>query len=133
MIDLAAVAIAIAFVVLVAYLIPTIVQIKRTVAQSERVLTRVNNELPGLLKEIRGTSENVRAMTDQAKFGVDRASTLFTAMGEMGQTVHQVHETVRGKGGSLFLGFSSVLAGIKAASNSMKHRASKEGGNEYGK
>ncbi|GJL55273.1 MAG: hypothetical protein NPIRA02_24050 [Nitrospirales bacterium] len=133
MIDLAAVAIAIAFVVLVAYLIPTILQIKRTVAQSERVLTRVNNELPGLLKDIRGTGENVRVITDQAKVSVDRASSLFTAMGEMGQTVHHVHDTVRGKGGSIFLGLSSVLAGIKAASNTMKHRVSKEGGSDYGK
>ncbi len=128
MIDLAVVSVAIAFVVLVAYLIPTILQIKRTVAQSERVLTRVNNELPGLLKDIRGTSENVRSLTDQAKLGVDRASTLFTAIGDMGHTVQQVHGAVRGKSGSLFLGLTSVLAGIKAASNRMKHRVSKEGG-----
>ncbi|MCA9473723.1 MAG: DUF948 domain-containing protein [Nitrospirales bacterium] len=133
MIDLAAVAIAIAVVVLVGYLIPTILQIKRTVAQSERVLARVNNELPGLLKDIRGTSENVRALTDQAKMGVDRASTLFTALGDMGQTVQQVHGAVRGRSGSLFLGLTSVLAGIKAASQKMKHRASKEGGKEHGK
>ena len=128
MIDLAAVAIAIAFVVLVGYLIPTILQIKRTVAQSERVLARVNNELPGLLKDIRGTSENVRSLTDQAKIGVDRASVLFNAMGDMGNTVQQVHGAVRGKGGSFFLGLTSLLAGIKAASNKMKHRVSKEGG-----
>ena len=133
MIDLAAVAIAIAFVVLVGYLIPTILQVKRTVAQSERMLSRVNNELPSLLKDIRETSENVRTMTDQAKVGVDRASGLFNAMGDMGQTIHQVHGAVRGKGGSFFLGLTSVLAGIKAASNKMKHRVSKEGGSEYGK
>ncbi|MGB0910143.1 MAG: DUF948 domain-containing protein [Nitrospirales bacterium] len=133
MIELAAVAIALAFVVLVGYLIPTILQIKRTVAQSERVLSRVNNELPGLLKDVRGTTENVRTLTEQAKGGVDRASVLFNVMGDMGQTVQQVHGAVRGKGGSFFLGLTSVLAGIKAASNKMKHRGSKEGGDDYGK
>ncbi len=133
MIDVAVVAIAVAVVVLVAYLVPTILQIKRTVAQSERMLTRVNNELPGLLKEVRGTTENIRSITDQAKVGVDRASSLTNAMGEMGQTIQQVHGAVRGKGGSFVLGLTSLFAGLKAASNTMKNRVSKEGGREYGK
>ena len=134
MVEFAAVVVAIAFVVLVGYLIPTVVQVKRTVAQSERLLARLNNELPMMLKEIRGTSENVRSMTDQARVGVDRATIFLNAVGDVGQTVKQVHGTMRGRGGAFVLGITSVLAGLKAASNTVKHRVHhKEGGNTHGK
>ena len=43
MIDFAAVVIAVAFLVLVGYLVPTVIQLRRTVAQSERLLAQVNN------------------------------------------------------------------------------------------
>lgn len=134
MVEFAAVVVAVAFVVLVGYLIPTVVQVKRTVAQSERLLARLNNELPVMLKDIKGTSENIRCMTDQAKVGVDRATIFLNAVGDVGQTLKQVHGTVRGKGGAMVLGLTSVLAGLKAASNSVKHRTHhKEGGNTHGK
>ena len=46
MLDFAAVVVAVAFLVLVGYLVPTVIQLRRTVAQSERLLAQVNNELP---------------------------------------------------------------------------------------
>ena len=133
MVEFAAVTVAVAFVVLVGYLIPTVIQVKRTISQSERLLARLNNELPVMLKDIRGTSENIRSMTDQARIGVDRATIFLNAVGDVGQTVKQVHGTVLGKGGSWMLGLTSVFAGLKAASNKMKHRVHhKEGGNTHG-
>ena len=135
MVEFAAVAVAVAFVVLVGYLIPTVLQVKRTISQSERLLARLNNELPVMLKDIRGTSENIRSMTDQARVGVDRATIFLNAVGDVGQTVKQVHGTVLGKGGAWMLGLTSVLSGLKAASNKMKHRVQhkEEGGNTHGK
>ena len=132
MVEFAAVVVAVAFVVLIGYLIPTILQVKRTVAQSERLLARLNAEIPLLLKEVRGTTENVRTMTDQAKVGVDRASIFLNAVGDMGHTVKQVHGVVRGKGSVVALGLTSVLAGLKAAKNSVKQRIHKDGGNPHG-
>ena len=137
MVDLAVLIIAVAVVVLVAYLVPTILQVKRTVGQSERLLIRLNHELPGLLKDVKGTNENIRALTDQARVGVDRASTFLNAVGDVGQTVNQVHEAMRGKGGTVMVGLSSLLAGIKAVTSTMKNRVrkeskDKEGGSSYG-
>jgi len=144
MVDLAVMIIAVAVVVLVGYLIPTILQVKRTVGQSERLLIRVNHELPGLLKDVKGTNENIRvtnenirALIDQARVGVDQAVVLLSAVGEVGQTVHQIHQTVRGKGGAVMIGLTSLVAGIKAVTSSVKHRVHKEprkqqGGSHYG-
>lgn len=133
MIELAAVIVAVAFVVLVGYLVPTVIHLRRMVMQSERLLSQLNRDLPFLLKDLKGTSENVTAITTQAKQGVERASVLFNAIGEVGQTVNQVHGTVRGKGGAILLSLASVVAGIKAASSTIKHRVHKEGGNKDGR
>ena len=44
MVDLAVMIIAVAVVVLVGYLVPTILQVKKTVGQSERLLIRLNQQ-----------------------------------------------------------------------------------------
>jgi uncharacterized protein YoxC len=137
MVDLAVMIIAVAVVVLVGYLVPTILQVKKTVGQSERLLIRLNHELPGMLKEVKGTNENIRALTDQARVGVDRATVFLNAVGDVGQTVNQVHQAVRGKGGTVMIGLTSLLAGIKAVTSTVKHRVhkeskDKEGGSHYG-
>jgi len=126
MVDLAAIIIAVAFVVLVGYLVPMILQVKRTVGQSERMLIRLNHELPGLIKDVKVTYENTRALTDQAKLGIDRATIFLNALGDVGQTVNHVHQAVRGKGGTMLVGFTSLLAGLKAASATVRKRVHKE-------
>ncbi|MDR4461228.1 MAG: DUF948 domain-containing protein [Nitrospirales bacterium] len=98
MVDLAAIIIAVAFVVLVGYLVPMILQVKRTIGQSERLLIRLNHELPGILKDVKGTNENILALTDQARLGIDRATIFLNAVGDVGESVSHVHEAVRGKG-----------------------------------
>lgn len=85
MVDLAAIIIAVAFVVLVGYLVPMILQVKRTVGQSERLLIRLNHELPGILKDVKGTNENILALTDQARLGMDRATIFLNAVGDVGK------------------------------------------------
>lgn len=134
MVDLAAIIVAVAFVVLVGYLVPTILQLKRTVGQSERLLIRLNHELPGLIKEVKGTNENIRAITEQARVGIDRATVFLNAVGDVGQTVNHVHQAVKGKGGTLFTGLTSLLAGVKAATSVMKRRVhpDQEGGRYHG-
>jgi uncharacterized protein YoxC len=134
MVDLAAIIIAVAFVVLVASLVSMILQVKRTVGQSERLLIRLNHELPGILKDVKGANENILALTDQARLGMDRATIFLNAVGDVGETVSHVHQTVRGKGGALAVGVSSLLAGLKAASSTMRKRVHKEqkGGPSYG-
>lgn len=127
-VEFAAVVVAVAFVVLVGYLVPTVIQVRKAIGESERLLARLNHELPLLFKEVRGTSENIHAMTEQAREGMDRTATLFQALEEVGQTVHQVNGLVRGTGATMLMHLNSVRAGVRAASAVLKRRASKEGG-----
>jgi len=72
-------------------------------------------------------------MTTQAKEGVDRASVLMNAIGEVGQTVNQVHEVVRGKSSAVIVSLARVFSGMKAAATTIKDRVHKEGGQDNGR
>lgn len=128
MIDFAAVVVAVAFVVLVGYIVPTVIQVRKTATQAERLLSQVNAELPELLKEIKQTNENVRVMSTQARDGVGRVSVLMNAIGEVGETVSQVHGVVRGKGESLVKNLVGVLVNLRAVALGLKDRAQKKEG-----
>jgi len=130
--EIAVGALAAGFLVLVAFLIPTLLQIRKTVAESERLLARLNSELPPLLNEMRGMIENVNALAGQARDGVEHAAVLLHAVGELGETVQEVHETVRGQSGKLLVNLASVVAGVKAASAVVKERIHTEKGDSNG-
>lgn len=132
LIEIAVVLVAVMFAVLVGFLAPTLIQIRKTVAESEQLVARMNRDLPSLLSEMREMTENVNALTGQARDGVEHASVFLHAVGELGDTVQQVHETVRGKSGSLLVNLASMVAGFKAASAVVKERIHTERGGSNG-
>lgn len=128
MIELAAVIIAVALVVLVGFIVPTVIQVRKTATQAEQLLSQVNAELPGILKEIKQTNENVRAMSDQAHEGMGRATVLLHAIGDVGETVNQVHGMIRGQSASLAKNVVKLLGGVRAVLLSIKERAQQREG-----
>lgn len=132
MVDAAAVLVAVSFAVLVGVLVPLVAQLRKTIAESQQLLARLNAELPPLLRDLRAMTENVNDLADQARDGVEHASVLLHAVGEVGETVQQVHQTVRGKGGTLLMSLASMVAGIRAASAVVKNQLHGEGGHSNG-
>ena len=128
MFEIAAVIIAVALVVLVGFIVSTMIQVRKTATQAEQLLSQVNAELPGILKEIRQTNENVRAMSDQAREGMDRATVLLHAIGDVGETVNQVHGMIRGQSASLAKNVVKLLGGVRAVLLSIKERAQQREG-----
>jgi len=131
-VEMAAVLIAIAFAVLVGYLVPVLIQLRKNVAESERLLVRLNAELPSLVVELRSMSQNLNDLTDKARSGVEHASVLLHAVGEVGESVQQVHNVVRGSSGTLLTNVAGVVAGFKAAAQVMRERYRKEGEHHNG-
>lgn len=127
MIEIAALVVAVAFAVLVGYLVPVLMQVRKTVAESELLLAKMNADLPPLVGELRAMSQNLNNLTDQARDGVEHASVLLHAVGEVGESVQQVHNVVRGSSGTLLTNVASVVAGFKAATHVMRERYRKEG------
>lgn len=132
MIEIAALVVAVAFVVLVGYLVPVLMQVRKTVAESEKLLAKMNADLPPLVGELRAMSHNLNNLTDQARDGVEHAAVLLHAVGEVGESVQQVHNVVRGSSGTLLTNVASMVAGFKAATHVMRERYRKEGEHHNG-
>ena len=120
--EVAALVIALAVAVLVGYVVPILVQLRRTVEESARFLARTNQELPALIKDMRAMTETVNDLAEQTRAGVEHVTGFFHAVGEVGDTVQHLHDTVRGKSGALLVNLASMVAGIKAVSTVIKGR-----------
>jgi len=131
-VEIAAILVAVAFALLVGYLVPVLIQVRKTVAESEQLLAKMNNDLPPLIGELRAMSHNVNDLTEQARGGVEHAAVLLHAVGEVGESVQQVHNVVRGSSGTMLANVASVVAGFKAAAQVMKERFREEGGHHNG-
>jgi uncharacterized protein YoxC len=127
LVEIAAGLAAVAFSVLVGFLVPILIRLRNTVAESERLLARMNADLPPLVSDLRAMSHNLNALTDQAREGVEHASVLLHAVGEVGESVQQVHDVVRGSSGSLLTNVASLVAGVRAATRVMRERYRQEG------
>ncbi len=131
-VEIAALLVAVAFAVLVGYLVPVLMQIRKTVAESEQLLSKMNAELPGLVAELRAMSQNVNDVTNQAREGVEHAAVLLHAVGEVGESVQHVHNIVRGSSGTLLSNVVSMVAGFKAATKVVRERMRQGGGTHNG-
>jgi uncharacterized protein YoxC len=131
-VEIAAILVAVAFVVLVGFLVPVMIQIRKTVGESEQLLAKMNDDLPPLIGEIRAISHNMNEATKQARGGVEHAATLLHAVGEVGESVQHMHNAVKGSSGSMLTNVASVVAGLKAATQVMKDRFREEGGHHNG-
>ena len=131
-VEMAAILVAVAFALLVGYLVPVLIQVRKTVAESEQLLAKMNHELPPLISEMRVMSQNMNDLTEQVRVGVGHASVLFHAVGEVGESVQHVHDVVKGSSGSMLTNVASVVAGLKASTHVMRERFREEGGHHNG-
>ncbi|WP_455371466.1 DUF948 domain-containing protein [Petrachloros mirabilis] len=131
-VEIAAILVAVAFAALVGYLIPVLIQVRKTVAESEQVMAKMNQDLPTLVAELRAMSQNLNDLTSQARDGVQHAAVLLHAVGEVGESVQQVHNVVRGTSGNMLTNVASVVAGFRAATQVLRDRMKHEGGPHNG-
>ena len=114
--EVAALIVAVAFAALVGFLVPVLLQVKKAVAEVEQSFIRINTEMLPLLTEMRATMANLNELVEKTRDGVDHASILLHTAGEIGESVQQFHDMVRGTGGALLRNVvNMVFAGIQAA------------------
>jgi uncharacterized protein YoxC len=125
-VDIAVCVAAVAWAVLVGWLVPLLIQLGKSVAQSEYLLVRMNAELPLLLTEMRAATENLNML-------VEHATVLLHAAGTLGDTVQRVQETMQGTGRSFLVKLVSMVAGVKATTGLIKTHIHREGETNNGK
>jgi|CXWL01.1.fsa_nt_gi uncharacterized protein YoxC len=118
---------AVTFAVLVGWLIPLLIQLRKSVAESERLLAGLNIEVPLLLQEIRVATGNMSSLIEHTRGGVEHAAVLLHAVGAVGDTIQRVHEIVRGGGRSLLITLTSMVAGVTATAAVVKAHIHREG------
>jgi len=120
------------FAVLVGFVVPVLIHLRKTMAESGQLLAKMNVEVPLLIAELRATSRNVNQVADEARGGVEHAAVLLHALGEIGESVQEVHHVMRGSSGSLLTNVASLMAGFKAATQVVRGRMNCEGGPHNG-
>lgn len=132
-VEMAAIVVALGVAVFVAVLVPVLIELKKTVAESGLLLAQLNRDLPSLLKEVRETTQNLNQLAEYTRDGVEHAAVFLHAVGEVGETVQNVHDTVRGRNGAWLTNLAGLMAGFKAASAVVKARMYQgEGGQSNG-
>jgi uncharacterized protein YoxC len=126
--------VAAAAVALVVLLAPMLIQLRKTAEESARLLQRMNEDLPVLLREATQAAQNMNQVAAEIREGAARARILGEAMGEIGQTINQVHGVVRGRAGTMLMNVGGVLAGFRAAFEVLRQKSQShhQGGSSNG-
>ena len=106
---------ALAAVVLLAVLVPMLMQLRKTAEESERLLRRMNEDMPVLFREATQAAQNMNQVAGDLRQAAAHARVLGDAVGGVGETINEVRELVRGGAGSLLTNVGSLLAGFRAA------------------
>ena len=110
----------IAFIVLVGYVVWAMLQLRRTLQRVDEMIVNTERELTPLLANLRESTERMNNSIVHLEKGFTRAGGLFEAIGEVGDSVHNVNEFLRG-GTRQYLNQGMVLwSGFQAFRNYFK-------------
>jgi uncharacterized protein YoxC len=112
-IEMAAIVIAVAFALIVGYLVRLMIQVRKTFAEAERLLININDELPSLIGKIHAMSQNVIELTQQARIGVEHASVFLHSVGEVGESVERVYGFLKGASGAMLPNVASLVTRLR--------------------
>ena len=132
LIQIAAGVVALAAVVLVVFLVPMWIQLRKTAGEAERLLRRMNDDLPVFFREATQAAVNLNQVASEMREAASRARVLGEAMGEIGETINQVRGVVRNGAGTLLTNVGSLLAGFRAAYGVFTQKSSSESHHEQG-
>jgi uncharacterized protein YoxC len=128
LISLAAVVVALGVVILIAVLVPAINEVRRTTIAVREFIVVAENSLTPVLGELRKTLTDVREMADAAAARRDDITTIMTALGDTGESVHRLNGII---GGAVQIVEKPVMywAGLKAAAQNILGHLTRKGGN----
>jgi|OpeIllAssembly_1097287.scaffolds.fasta_scaffold437571_2 uncharacterized protein YoxC len=128
LVSLAALVVALGVVVLVAALVPAINEVRKTSIALREFIVSTESSLNPVLGELRKTLADVREMTDAAAARRDDITTLMSALGDTGESVHRLNGII---GGAVQVIEKPVMywAGLKAATQNILGHFTRKGGN----
>lgn len=126
-ISIAVVVMAITFVVLVAFTIPTFIEARKTAIAAREFLTNTSNELQPVLKDLRGIITDLQLVADAAAENTSDIKLFSEALGDTGRYLKTINSVVGGVAGVLSAS-SLWMTGAKVAGKLILDRVTKKGG-----
>ncbi len=123
---IAAVVIAIVFVVLAGFMIPALIEIRKTAASVRTYVTDVDSQLQPILKELRELTADLRKFADSVASRTDEVKTFMTAIGDTGRNISRINVAI-GDVAGIFFRSSLWITGLKAAGRYVIDRIAKKG------
>jgi uncharacterized protein YoxC len=128
LVSVAALIVALAVIILVAVLIPVIAKLKKTIISVREFIVRTEDAVTPTLGELRQTLANVRVMTDAAAARSNDITTIMTALGETGESIHRLNGILDGAV-NVVEKPAMYWTGIKAAAQNIAGNFTRKGGN----
>jgi uncharacterized protein YoxC len=110
-------------IILIAFLVPAILQIKKSAKAAEDFLRATQDSLNPLLRELQETVEKTNHLAAKLDESVSDVQQLTKAVGETGAIVSDINGLVRKVQTSFSVTTSSLGAGIKTALGVLTHGA----------
>lgn len=104
-----------AFIVLVVFLIPVILQIKRTAKAAEDFLQTTQESLNPLLKRLQETVEKTNQVAGKLDESISNVQHLTKAVGETGEIIDDINSLTRQVAQSISVSTSSFGVALKTA------------------
>ena len=105
--------IAVVVVILMGFLIPVILQLRKTAKSAESFLKDTQESLTPLLTELKETAERLYKISEDVEESVGNVRHLANAVGEMGSMVDEVNDLVKKSGLSFSIKTARIGAGVK--------------------
>ena len=91
MVAIAAVVIAITFIVLAGFMSPTLIEIRKGVAAIRTFITDVESQLQPVLKELRELTSSLRILIDVIVSKTDEVKSFMVAIGDTGRNINRIN------------------------------------------
>ena len=130
--SIAVVVMAITFVVLAAFTIPTFIEARKTAIAAREFLTNTSTELQPVLKDLRTIITDLKHMTDTAAETTGDVKLFTEALGDTGRYLKTINSIVGGVA-AVVSASSLWMTGAKTASKFILDRLSKKGGTQHGR
>jgi uncharacterized protein YoxC len=127
-IAIAAAVIAITFIVLVGFMIPALIEIRKAAVSVRMYMTDVESQLKPVLKELGELTVNMRVMTDAISSRTGEVKAFMEALGDTGRNISKIN-VVADEAVSFLCKSSMWIKGLQAASRYAVERILQKGGN----
>lgn len=116
------------FLVIAAFLVPLLFQLKKTAREADEFLAEVRRELVPALREMRESAERFNRGSAHLEHGAEKAERFMESIGEVGESISDVNHFLHRDAARYIGNTAGLWLGIRAASKVLIKGLQNKGG-----